>query len=161
MSYCPRCGVNVAEGVNFCPGCGARVGTGPIKCSNCGAQITVGASFCAGCGANVSLPPKVVEEKAKIEKEEIKDLWEKKAEIEETRHQELMSVLGIMVGFAIMAVGGWMLTVTRTEFFVTYHPYTTAGIGPLVIGFGLCLYCAGWGIYYEYKRKKLMRTSRS
>lgn len=46
MSYCPNCGVKVAEGMSFCPSCGAKVAAPVIsqpvvshlKCPKCGSE---------------------------------------------------------------------------------------------------------------------------
>lgn len=52
MSFCIKCGGQLAGGMTFCPHCGAKIsdrGSGGI-CVTCGAQLDDGQLFCSSCG---------------------------------------------------------------------------------------------------------------
>jgi hypothetical protein len=62
IETCPKCGVELKEGMLFCSGCGARIEQPPAAqeplsqpaprvCVGCGTPIADGVRFCGNCGA--------------------------------------------------------------------------------------------------------------
>ncbi len=62
---CPKCGVEITEGILFCRECGAKLDTFQNRvCRECGAALAEGAKFCTECGAKVEIPILVSDETA-------------------------------------------------------------------------------------------------
>jgi hypothetical protein len=128
MSYCTKCGVKLAEGVNFCSSCGTRIGTPPP-----------------------STP--VVARKNDVK---IKDriAYATRNEI----FAFVVSVVGIvmMVGGGIL--GSVTRTHSELWGIVSYieKPYRDVGLGLLIFGGVSCAISIAAAIYYDMLRKQLV-----
>jgi len=61
--FCPKCGVDNAEGNKFCQKCGATLAVEAPKptgvCAKCGTQNAEGTKYCKNCGSMLDAPGKV------------------------------------------------------------------------------------------------------
>ena len=115
-----------------------------MKCSKCGNEISEGYDYCPRCGARLKVSELALKE-----------------QIEETRHNERLSGISVIIGVILMGVGtivGLIPTATRREgsYIVTYHPYADAAIFALILSVIFVVMGAGILIYYRNKRRKLL-----
>jgi hypothetical protein len=121
----------------FCSKCGAQVGKGDLFCSKCGAKLGTQVRFAS-----------VV-------------LHRDKEEIAEARRNLGIGMVVLYIGSVMVTIGAVLFGIYRTEYgplTITHtHPYRGTGIVLQAIGGFLFLVGVIQAIYYDQKRKRLLK----
>ena len=108
MSYCPKCGSKVREGMNFCPKCGTV-----LKAEQLPVEATTAAAPSAPAPAPMPYRAEKAERREKEEKEEKHEKQEKE-EKGERREIRQLSYVGPLIGGVFLILFGFFLYLSVT-----------------------------------------------
>ncbi len=104
------------------------------RCPKCGKEVGEGFKYCPYCGAELSVDVKVIE-----------------LELEELRHKEKVALVMIGMGIAVGMFACWLVEVTSYSYAFIPILIALCGLGFIIVG-GVA------GVYYSFKREKLMKS---